>query len=305
MTLAAATLAAAMAVDVTETIPAAWWQLAVLAAVTAVASAVNAIAGGGTILTFPVLSAILPDTPGRLVVANATSTIGLLPGAVVASWEYREDRRDLPSWSRWLVVPSAAGAMVGSVLVLALPSAWFDAIVPWLILLAAVLFTVQPQLSAWTAARGGSRSAQQSEARGQDNAAVSLRTAAGLRQAPQLPVAMVLQFLVALYGGYFGAGIGILMLAMLGGLGLGDIHRLNAVKNVLGGIVNGAAALLFATGAVIGWHDVAWEHAGVMAAAAALGGSLGTRLTRRLPSRIVRRMVAVIGFLLAGYYFLN
>jgi uncharacterized membrane protein YfcA len=118
-------------------------------------------------------------------------------------------------------------------------------------------------------------------------------------------VACGLQFLVAVYGGYFGAGIGILMLAMLGMLRLGDIHRLNAVKNVLGMVVNGAAALLFAGGSLLGAHEVAWWHAGVMAAAAVAGGLAGSHVARRMPARIVRRLVAIIGFVLAGYYFLK
>lgn len=258
--------------------------LVILAVVAAIASAVNSVAGGGTILTFPVLTTILPDTPARMVIANATSTIGLWPGAVAAAWAYRSDRVDQPAWARWLLLPSVAGALVGSVLVLVLPPEWFAAVVPWLILLSAVLFTVQP----WVTGRAA--------------AAV----AAGSDERPtSIVVACVLQFLVAVYGGYFGAGIGILMLAMLGMLRLGDIHRLNAVKNVLGMVVNGAAAMLFASGAMLGTHEVAWRHAGVMAAAAVAGGVVGSQLARRMPARIVRRGVAIIGFLLAAYYFLK
>ena len=113
----------------------------------------------------------------------------------------------------------------------------------------------------------------------------------------------MLQFGVAVYGGYFGAGIGIVMLAILGSLGLGDIHRLNGVKNVLALIVNGTAASLFAAGSVAGFQDVAWGHAAVMAAAAFAGGLCGSRVALRFPPRAVRRIVAVIGFGLAAYYF--
>jgi uncharacterized membrane protein YfcA len=114
-----------------------------------------------------------------------------------------------------------------------------------------------------------------------------------------------LQLLVAIYGGYFGAGIGILMLAMLGMLRLGDIHKLNAVKNVLGMVVNGTAALLFAAGPLLGTHEIAWGQAAVMAVAAVIGGLGGSHLARRMPARTVRRLVAIIGFVLAGYYFLK
>ena len=258
--------------------------LAILAVVTAIASAVNSVAGGGTILTFPALTALLPDTPARMVIANATSTIGLWPGAVAAAWAYRGDRTDQPAWARWLLLPSVVGALVGSALVLVLPPEWFAALVPGLILLSAVLFTVQPWVTGLAAAAAE----------------------AGNDQRPQsVAVACGLQFLVAVYGGYFGAGIGILMLAMLGMLRLGDIHRLNAVKNMLGMVVNGAAAVLFAVGSLLGSHEVAWWHAGVMAAAAVVGGLAGSHLARRMPARLVRRLVAIIGFVLAGYYFLK
>jgi uncharacterized membrane protein YfcA len=111
--------------------------------------------------------------------------------------------------------------------------------------------------------------------------------------------------LVSVYGGYFGAGIGILMLAVLGMLGLGDIHRLNGVKNVLGMVVNGVAAGMFALGSLAGWHAVSWPHAGVMAVASIVGSLGASHLARRLPARIVRRCVALIGFALAAYYFIR
>ena len=260
--------------------------LALLAVVAFVAAAVNSVAGGGTILTFPALTAILPPDPSRLVVANATSTIGLWPGALAAAWAYRGEREGQPPFTRWLVVPSVAGALVGAWLVVVLPPEWFAAIVPWLILVAAVLFALQPQIVGLAARlRGASGAHAGSEAR------------------VNLPAACILQFLVAVYGGYFGAGIGILMLAMLGLLGLGDIHRLNAVKNVLGTVVNGVAAIFFAVGSFAGSHAVSWPHAAVMAASAVGGGLAGAFIARRLPARIVRRAVALIAFALAGYYF--
>jgi len=259
---------------------------AILAVAALVAGAVNSFAGGGTILTFPVLGAILPDLPGRLVTANATSTIGLWPGAATAAWAYRGERTDLPSWARWLVVPSVAGAIVGTALVLVLPPAWFDALVPWLILLAAVLFAFQPRLSALGAQPAAARP-------GPATAPARIATACGL------------QFLVSVYGGYFGAGIGILMLAVLGMLGLGDIHRLNGAKNVLGMVVNGVAAAVFALGSLAGWHAVSWPHAAVMAVAAIVGSLGASHLARRLPARMVRRCVAMIGFALAAYYFVR
>jgi uncharacterized membrane protein YfcA len=181
-------------------------------------------------------------------------------------------------------VPSVLGAAAGTLLVLALPPAWFDTLVPWLILLAAVLFAVQPQL-ARLSARGATP----------QPAAAPARIAA----------ACGLQFLVGVYGGYFGAGIGILMLAVLAMLGLGDIHRLNGVKNVLGTVVNGVAAAMFAAGSLAGWHAVSWPHAAVMAGASILGSLGASHVARRLPASLVRRLVALIGFALAAYYFVR
>jgi hypothetical protein len=296
---------------------------AILAVAALVAGAVNSFAGGGTILTFPVLGAILPDLPGRLVTANATSTIGLWPGAATAAWAYRGERADLPAWARWLVVPSVAGAIVGTALVLVLPPEWFDALVPWLILVAAVLFACQPRLAAMGTSReqlplhlrddpGQTKIRPLPLGEGRGEGAPALPTAPAASPhvlqptAPaRIALACGLQFLVSVYGGYFGAGIGILMLAVLGMLGLGDIHRLNGVKNVLGTVVNGVSAAVFALGALAGWHAVSWPHAAVMAVAATVGSLGASHLARRLPARIVRRGVALISFALAAYYFLR
>jgi uncharacterized membrane protein YfcA len=290
-----------------------------LAAAALVAGAVNSFAGGGTILTFPILAAILPDLPGRLVVANATSTIGLWPGAATAAWAYRGERDDVPTWARWLIVPSILGAVAGTALVLVLPPAWFDALVPWLILTAALLFAGQPHLAAWAfsanlplplgegfVASPHLLPLPLGEGRGEGASADLRASRASSPAAPaRIATACGLQFLVSVYGGYFGAGIGILMLAVLGMLGLGDIHRLNGVKNVLGTVVNGVAAGMFALGSLAGWHAVSWPHAAVMAVASIVGSLGASHLARRMPARIVRRCVALIGFALAAYYFVR
>jgi uncharacterized membrane protein YfcA len=254
-----------------------------LAAASVAAGAINSVAGGGTILTFPVLAAILPPTTGRMVTANATSTIGLMPGALAAAWAYRAERDGQPPWARWLVPPSVIGAGVGAWLLLTLPPRFFDLLVPWLILLAAVLFALQPRLT-----------------RRRDHGAASV--SAGGPARGQIALAAILQLGVGVYGGYFGAGIGILMLAVLGLLGLGDIHRLNGIKNVLGFAINAVAAALFATGSAAGGHQVSWSLAAVMVAGSVIGGLGGSVLARRMPAARVRRLVAIIGFGLSGYY---
>ena len=272
-------------------------QMVLLAGTTFIAAGVNSIAGGGTILTFPVVAAVLPDGPARLVIANATSTIGLWPGSLAAAWATRSERLGQPRWTRWLLPASVGGAIVGTMLVLALPPAWFSRLVPWLILSAAFLFALQPRLSARLSAAGREAG-----------------TNAGEPTRAMFLSVWVLQFLVAVYGGYFGAGIGILMLAVLGCLGLGDIHRINALKNVLATAVNGTTAVMFIGASVLpgglgagpaGAGVVSWPHAFVMALASVAGGFVGVRLTRRMPAALVRRMVALIGFGLAGYYFLR
>jgi len=270
--------------------------LIALAVVSFLAGSVNAVAGGGTILTFPVLAAILPADPARMVVANATSTIGLWPGTIAAAWVYRGEREGQPPWAAWLHVPSLLGALLGSVLVLVLPSQWFDACVPWLILTAAIVFALQPYIAQFAGTPRG--------------AAADAATASPLAATSDVPatsrllLACVLQFFVAVYGGYFGAGIGILMLAALGVLGLGDIHRINAVKNVLAMTINGAASALFAAGSLLGSGKVSWPHVAIMAVAAVAGSFAGAHVARRLPAAVVRRGVALIGFALAAYYFL-
>jgi hypothetical protein len=251
------------------------------------AGGVNAIAGGGTILTFGILGSILPPGPGQLVSANVTSTIGLWPGSAAAAWASRGVHPQQPVWARWLVLPSVVGAMIGVALLRWLPKESFDAVVPWLILMAAVLFAVQPRV-----ARMVTRRKPPGEAVAPAAVSPARIAATGL-----------LQLLVAIYGGYFGAGIGILMLAVLPLLGPGDIHALNAVKNLLATVINGVAAALFAGAALAGGFEVSWPHVAVLAVGAVVGGVAVVQLARRLSPRVVRTAVSLIAFALAGYYF--
>jgi len=254
------------------------------------AGAVNAIAGGGTILTFAVLSAILPEGAGRLVTANVTSKIGLWAGAAAAAADSHGQRQGMPAWARWLFLPSVVGAVAGVALLRYLPQAAFDAVVPWLILAAAALFTLQPQLARLVARRAAG--------------AVDAGGAPEARPSPARLAAVVgLLFLVGLYGGYFGAGIGILLLATLSVLGLGDIHRLNAAKNLLAAAINGVATAVLVAAAAAGSFAVPWTHVAVLVVGSVIGGIAAVRLARRLPAAVVRRIVAGIAFALAGYHF--
>ena len=258
------------------------WNEIVLCAAAVAAGMINSVAGGGTLLTFPALMEVLRLSPslgvpaGLIgVFANGTSTVALLPGSAVAAWEYRREFREAGLWFAWLLVPSVIGGLAGALLVIQSPD-WFDRLVPWLILTAAVLFALQPQVSRWIA---------HNPEHGRPS---------GLRFVGIL----LFQLAVALYGGYFGAGIGILMLSALALMGLSDIHRMNGVKNLCATCINGMAAGVF-----IARGKVEWSLVWPMLISAIVGGFVGSRIARRTNRTIVRRVVVVIGFTLAAYYF--
>jgi uncharacterized membrane protein YfcA len=252
-----------------------WWQEVVVAAAAFAAGLINSIAGGGTLLSFPALIWVGRDP----VLANATSTVGLWPASLAGAFGFR---RDLEGGSRWLLVfgvPSLAGGVLGAVLLLRTPSGMFARLVPFLILFATLLLAVQEPIS--QRLRLGRAEGEQP----------SRAWWAG---------AVVFQFLVGVYGGYFGAGIGILMLAALGLLGFADIHRMNALKNVLAIFINGVAALYFIISGAVIWVDVV-----VMIFAAIAGGYSGARLAYRLGRRFVRYTVIVIGLVMGVSLFFN
>jgi len=244
------------------------------------AGAMNAIAGGGTLLTFPALTTVL-----SLAGANATSTIALLPGSVAGAWGYRSELSGAMPFLKIMLPPSFAGGLVGSLLVVAYPED-FGKLVPWLILTAAVLFLVQQPLNRWFKARLTIAS----------SAPMGRGRTAGL---------VSFQFLTAVYGGYFGAGIGILMLTSLGFMNIGTIHRINAIKTVLASTINLVTVVVFLIADERGKvRLIDWRYAGIMAVAAIAGGYLGARIARRLPAIHVRSFIIVVAFGLAGYYFL-
>ena len=249
----------------------------ILCVAAALGGAVNSIAGGGTLLTFPALFAALGSSGEAAVLANGTSTVALVPGSIAGLLGYRHEIQHERYWAGMLLAPSLIGGVIGSALVVMLPGESFKAAVPWLIAGAATLFALQPKIVQWT----GIGTSQQEQP--------SRQLIGG---------AIVFQFFVAIYGGYFGAAIGILMLSALAMMGLDDIHRMNAVKTLLASVINGVSALVFvATG------NVHWPYALAMAASATIGGYAGARVARRIDRRIVRGIVIAIGFGLAGYYF--
>jgi uncharacterized membrane protein YfcA len=244
--------------------------LAIVAAGIA-AGIINTVVGSGTLITFPALLAVgYPP-----VLANVTNTVGLTPGSVAGALGYR---RELAGQRRRLVVlgaVSVVGGLVGGLLLLVLPAAAFRAIVPILIGLACVLVVLQPRLSRRVAARREARQAQSPSRRAH-------RDGGPLLQVGVLGSGM--------YGGYFGAAQGVLLLALLGVFLDEDLQRINAAKNVFAGLVNATAALLFIVVA-----DVAWAAAGLIAIGATVGGLLGARIGRRLPPAVLRVVIVVIG----------
>jgi uncharacterized membrane protein YfcA len=225
------------------------------------AGAVNAVAGGGTLISFPALLAA--GLPASL--ANTTSSVGLVAGYAGGSVAYRRELQGQKERGRGLVIAGGLGGIVGAVLLLVTPGDSFRSVVPYLVLLACALLAVQPTLAKALAARGTAS----------EHAGWEVRLVIGIG---------------AIYGSYFGAGLGVIMLAVLGLLVADDLQRLNALKGVLSLVINLVAALIF----VVTGH-VAWLAAGLLAVGAVLGATVGVGLARKLPSSVVRAAVVVGG----------
>ncbi|MDB4913628.1 MAG: hypothetical protein JWM95_1272 [Gemmatimonadetes bacterium] len=244
-------------------------RLLFVAAASFVGGILNSIAGGGTLLTFPALVAmgLSPLT------ANATSTVALVPGALTSMLGYRGELTGARKWAIALFLPSLLGGGFGAWLLLHTPGSTFSHVVPWLVLGATALFVAQKPLLGWI--RGHTHTPL-------DDAAL---TAAG-----PTPALLVFQFVVGIYGGYFGAGVGILMLAALGFMGFTNLHRMNGLKNWGGFCMNMVASLTFAFSGLVDW-----PVALVMAAAAMTGGYLGSRGAQKVPQHYVRAVVVLVG----------
>jgi uncharacterized protein len=226
------------------------------------AGTINAVVGSGTLITFPALLAV-GYSP---VVANVSNTVGLVPGSVTGAIGYREELRGQGGRAVRLGCASVAGGITGAVLLLVLPESAFEAIVPVFIGIALVLIVAQP----WLSERLGRRRRPEGHHGG--------------------PLAAAGTYGAGVYGGYFGAAQGILLISLLGLVLPEDLQRLNALKNVLTGLVNLVAGVVFILVA-----DIAWGAALMVAAGSVVGGHLGARYGRRLPPAALRAVIVVVG----------
>ncbi|MBD0292624.1 MAG: sulfite exporter TauE/SafE family protein [Jiangellaceae bacterium] len=236
-----------------------WEPLAVILAGIS-AGAINTVVGAGTLVTFPTLLAVgLPP-----VTANVSNTVGLIPGSVSAAWGYRRELAGQQSRLLRIGTATMLGAITGAVLLLALPESAFEAVVPALILLACLLVLVQPVLVRQLRSRP--------------------------RHPHGGPVAWLLILVTGGYAGYFGAGQGVILIAVLGLVMEETLQHVNAVKNVLAGLGNLVAAVVFVVVA-----DVDWQAAALIAVGTATGGIVGAGIARRLPEMALRATAVAVG----------
>lgn len=253
----------------------AWPYLVLLFLAALAGGAQNAVAGGGSFLTFP--SLIAAGLGSKM--ANATSTVALWPGSVASLLGYRAD---LPKDRRFLLVSAAVslvGGIVGSLLLLWTPPLTFDRLIPFLLLAATLIFAFGPRLT---------RRLRESRPHPEDFTGRALTVFAAV------------QFGVGLYGGYFGGGIGILMLAAFAALGMVDLNRMNGLKAVLGGLINGTAVVIFAAAGLVDW-----PLALIMVAGAVIGGYGGARLSKQVRPNLLRCLIIVVGTTLALVFFVK
>jgi uncharacterized membrane protein YfcA len=264
-----------------------------------VGGALNAVAGGGSFLALPALlyAGIAP------VSANATTTLAMWPGSVASAVAYRDHFMTSRTRLLLLLSISVVGGVLGGLLLVGTSDTSFMRLLPWLMLTATVTFTFGGQVQARlrrvrvraAAARQAFSSARRGEV-GRDSPAHTI-PAPGTRSAfPVLP--LLIQLAIAVYGGYFGGGAGIMMLAMLSIAGLTDIHEMNGLKSLLAVAINGVALAAF-----IYYGVVDWSHGLVMVAGAILGGYAGATLARRVDQKYVRWFVIVVGWTMTAYFF--
>jgi len=237
------------------------------------AGTINAVVGSGTLVTFPTLVAFgFPP-----VTATMSNAIGLVPGSASGTWGYRRELKGQGPRLRWQIPASFAGAIIGAYLLLNLPETVFKTVVPVLLVIALVLVVIQPRLQIWVRRRA--------EAAGRDHDVVGRGRVA---------VLMIGTFLVGIYGGYFAAAQGILLIGVMGALLPETMQRMNAAKNLLTLVVNLVAATAYT---LVAWDRIAWGAAGLIAIGSLIGGFIGAHYGRRLSPVALRACIVVLGLI--------
>jgi uncharacterized membrane protein YfcA len=258
--------------------PALTWRSGVALGLTAVlAGAINSVAGGGSFLTFPALmfSGVSP------IRANATNTVAVWFGTVASVGAYRRHLGGQPRALITLFLTSLAGGLIGALLLLRTPDATFKLLLPWLMLTATLIFIFGKYLTVWL------------------RQLIHLDITRPRHAAPFI-AGVVLQLVIGVYGGFFGGGIGILMLALLTLLGFEKIHAMNALKTVLAATINGIAVVTFILARIVDW-----PQAFVMIAGAVAGGYGGAVLAQRVSAEFIRRLVMAVGIGMTVYFFVK
>jgi uncharacterized protein len=251
-------------------------RVAAIAGAGCAAGCINAIVGSGTLISFPTLVGIGFDR----IPANIANTIGLTPGSASAASAQRRELVGQTSRLRRLVPFSVAGSALGASLVLLLSPKVFQRVVPFLVLVGVVLVAVQPKLQARLRARRTGHEASSER----EHHSVGLRAAV---------------FATGMYGGYFGAGQGVILMGVLGSMIDDALPRLNATKNVLAGFANGTAASIFIVRGLGFRGSVPWAAAAIVAGSSIVGGQLGARVSRRIPANILRALIIIVGVTVA------
>jgi uncharacterized membrane protein YfcA len=247
-----------------------WLSLLLLFFSAVLGGALNSVAGGGSFISFPALlfAGVSP------IVANATNSVALWPAGLASAFAYRKDLNVPRRVTVVLGLASLVGGLVGALLLLRTPDTTFVKLLPWLLLVATVLFTVGPIFARYLRTFGGSPGA--------------------------LAVTAAVQLLIAVYGGYFGGGMGILMLAAMSLMGMENIHAMNGLKAILGVLINGVAVLAFIAGGA-----VAWGPGIVMLCGGLLGGYTGATLARKVAPKWARAFVTVVAWGMTAYFFIR
>jgi len=253
------------------------------------AGGINSVAGGGTLISFPALIGLgLPP-----IAANATSTVAIWPGSLGSIWGFRRELAAVPRRMLLLAIPAVLGGLAGALLLRRTPAQIFAHLVPFLILFATVLFALQAPVQRRLRARAAGLSAH-------DPAGGPAERQSRRRSGMRILSAALAQFAVGIYGGYFGAGMSIMMLTLLAFLGMEDILKMNAMTSFLSLCTNGVASVLFAAA-----HMVVWSYVLAMMAAALVGGYAAAGVARRIGRVMVRRFVIAVGFTIAVVLFVK